>query len=131
LVHAAGGSLNGLYHPVLSDANYVVGAGADTRVLVGGLSEVILALSVVGTAVTLYPVVKRQNHSVALGYVCGRLLEAAVIVVGIISVWAVVTVRQDLAGAAGTGNAALGTVGKSLVAIHDWTFLLGPAWSWA
>ena len=81
----------------------------------------ILAIAVIGTAVTLYPIVKRQNESVALRYVCGRLLEAAIIVAGIISVLSVVMLRHNLAGAGGR------TAAKSLVAFHDWTFLLGPA----
>ncbi|MFF3689918.1 DUF4386 domain-containing protein [Streptomyces sp. NPDC002187] len=115
-----------LYRPVLSDANYVAGAGADSRVLLGGFFEVILVAAVIGTAVTLYPVVKRQNQSVALGYVCGRLLEAAVIIVGTVGVLSVVTLRQDLAGAPGADKASLVAVGGSLVAIHDWTFLIGP-----
>ncbi|MCM0673696.1 DUF4386 domain-containing protein [Micromonospora phytophila] len=115
-----------LYGPVLSDANYIVGAGADDRVLTGGFLELLLVVAVIGTAVTLYPVVKRQHHSIALGYLCSRLLEAAIIVVGILSVLSVVTLRQDLAGAVGTDQASLVTVGTSLVAIHDWTFLFGP-----
>ena len=115
-----------LYQPVLNGANYIVGSGADTRVFFGAFFEVILAIAVIGTGVTLFPILKKQNEGVALGYVCGRLLEAAVIVVGIISILSVVTLRQDLAGTAGTDNAALAAVGKSLVAVHDWTFLLGP-----
>lgn len=115
-----------LYDPVLGHPGYIVGSGADTRVFLGAFSEVILAIAVIGTAVTLYPIVRRQHQSVALGYVCGRLLEAAIIVVGIISVLSVVTLRQDLAGASGRNAAALVTVSKSLVAIHDWTFLFGP-----
>jgi Domain of unknown function (DUF4386) len=116
-----------LYNPILNHPGYIAGPGADTRVFLGALSEVILVIAVIGTAVTLYPIVKRQNESVALGYVCGRLMEAAVIVTGIISVLSVVKLRQDYAGTAGTNAAPLTTVGKSLVAIHDWTFLLGPA----
>jgi hypothetical protein len=117
-----------LYQPVLRDGNYVVGADADNGVLLGGLLELLLVVAVIGTAVTLYPVVKRQNHSIALGYVCGRLLEAAIIVVGAVSVLTVVTLRQDLAGTADTGSAGVAAVEKSLVAIHDWTFLFGPSW---
>lgn len=115
-----------LYQPVLSDANYVIGDGADTRVLAGGLLELVLVAAIVGTGVTLYPIVRSQSHSVALGYLCTRLLEATVILVGVISVLSAVTLRQDLAGAPGTDDAALVTVGKSLVAVHDWTFLIGP-----
>src|SRR5215218_4430576 len=57
-----------LYQPVLRDGNYIVEAAADNRVLLGGLLELLLVVAVIGTAVTLYPVVKRQNHSIALGY---------------------------------------------------------------
>lgn len=117
-----------LYQPVLRDGNYLVGGDADNRVLLGGLLELLLVVTVIGTAVTLYPVVKRQNHSIALGYVCGRLLEAAIIVVGAVSVLTVVTLRQDLAGTADSAGAGVAAVEKSLVAIHDWTFLIGPSW---
>ena len=115
-----------LYAPVLNDPNYIVGAGADTIVKLGAFLEVIIAIAIIGTAVTLFPIVKRQNEGFALGYVAARVLESTVIVVGIISVLSVVTLRQDFAGAAGADAASLTTAGKSLVAIHDWTFLFGP-----
>jgi hypothetical protein len=115
-----------LYGPVLNQSGYVIGTGADTRVLVGGWLEVILALAIVGTAVALFPVVRRHNQGLAIGYVGLRTLEAAVIAVGIVSLLAVVTLRQHDAGAAGTDAAAFVAVGKGLVAVHDWTFLLGP-----
>jgi Domain of unknown function (DUF4386) len=114
-----------LYAPVLNHRRYVVGAGSDTRVLVGGWLEVILALAIVGTAVSLFPVVRRHGEGLAIGYVGLRTLEAAVIAVGIVSLLAVVTLRQQPAGA-GTGATALVAVGQGLVAVHNWTFLLGP-----
>ena len=80
----------------------------------------------IGTAVVLFPVVKRQNESVALGFVGSRVLEAAIIMTGVVSLLAVVTLRQELAGAAGTDEAALLTVGQSLVTVRDWTFVFGP-----
>ena len=86
----------------------------------------ILAITNIGTAVTLFPILKRQNEGFALGYVATRVVECTIIVVGIISVLSVVTLRQDFAGAAGADAASLTTAGKSLVAIHDWTFLFGP-----
>ncbi|MGX1885936.1 DUF4386 domain-containing protein [Streptomyces sp. NPDC055287] len=116
-----------LYGPVLQGADYVVGSGADTRVFLGALFEIALVTAVIGSGVTLFPVIKRQNEGAALAYVCGRLLEAAVIVVGIISVLSVVTLRRDYAADTGGAEAAsLVTAGKTLVAIHDWTFLFGP-----
>ena len=116
-----------LYQPVLADANYVGGAGADGLVALGALSEFILVVAIIGTAVTLYPVVRRQNEAIALGYVGGRVLEAAIITVGMVTVLSVLTLRQDVAAGASTADGSLVAVGKSLVAIHDWTFLLGPS----
>ena len=110
-----------LYQPLLSDPGYVLGTGDDTRVLLGGLLELVLVAAIVGTGVVLYPIVKRQSHSVALGYLSARLMEAAVIIVGIIAVLSVVTLRRDSAG-----DTALVAVAEALVAIHDWTFLFGP-----
>jgi uncharacterized protein DUF4386 len=115
-----------LYDPVLDDPDYIVGAGADTRVQLGAFCEVILAIANIGTAVTLFPILRRQNEAIALGYVATRVVESTIIVVGLVSLLAVVTLRQDLAGAAGSDPAALDAVGRSLVAIHDGTFLLGP-----
>jgi len=115
-----------LYPPVLDDANYILGAGADTGVALGALLEVLLIIANVGTAVALFPILKRQNEGLALGYVTARLVECTFIAIGIVSLLAVVTLRQAFAGAAGGDPSAFVTAGKSLVAIHDWTFLLGP-----
>jgi hypothetical protein len=112
--------------PVLSDPGYIVGSGADTRVLVGGLLDMINALACIATAVVLFRVVKRQSETLALGFVTSRLLEAAIISIGVVSLFAIVTLRQDLAGTAGADDASLVTVGSSLVAVYEWTFLFGP-----
>jgi Domain of unknown function (DUF4386) len=115
-----------LLGPVLDNADYIVSSGADTRVLWGCFLDVVNALACIGTAVALFPVVKRQNEATALGFVTARMLEAAIILIGVVSLLAVVTLRQDLAGAPGTDTASLLTTGRSLVAVRDWTFLLGP-----
>jgi hypothetical protein len=114
------------YTPVLGHPGYITGPGADTRVTLGALLEIVTVIANIGTAVTLFPLLKRQNEGVALGYVAARIVESVVIVVGILSVLAVVTLRQDLAGAAGTDATSLVTAGQSLVAVHDRSFLLGP-----
>jgi len=115
-----------LLDPVLNDADYIVGAGADNRVLLGAFLELLLIIANIGTGVVLFPLLKRQNESLALGFVAARLVECAFIAVGILSVLSVVTLRQDFAGAAGADAASLVIAGKSLVAVKDWTFLLGP-----
>lgn len=115
-----------LYAPVLNHAHYVLAAGVDTRIEVGAFLEVMLAIAGIGTAVTMFPVLKRHNESLALGFIASRVLEATVIVVGIISVLSVVTLRKDFAGVAGADTASLLVAGKSLVTLHKWTFLFGP-----
>jgi hypothetical protein len=117
-----------LYTPVLDDANFILGAGADGGVTVGAFLDMLLIVANVGTAVALFPILKRQNEALALGYVGARLMESTFIAIGIVSVLAVVTLRQDVAGAAGADPGSLVTAGQSLVAVYDWTFLLGPGW---
>ena len=83
--------------------------------------------SQLGTAITLYPVVKRQNEGVALGFVAARVLEAVMIFTGVVSLLSLVTLRQDLGGTAGANAAALVTTGASHVAVYNWTFLLSQS----
>jgi hypothetical protein len=109
-----------LYGPV-HDPKYIVGPGPDTAVIFGGVLEMIVALAGIGTAVTLYPVVKRQNEGVALGFVGARVLEAATIFAGVVYLLSVVTLRQ-----AGAGADALVT-GQALVVLYDRTFLIGQS----
>jgi Domain of unknown function (DUF4386) len=112
-----------LYDPLLNDSNFILSAGTETRIQLGAVLEVGLVISGIATAVVMYPVLKRQSQSIALGYVACRIVESCMIAVGIVSVLSVLTLRDDLAANA----AGLGTVGQSLVAVHDATFLLGPA----
>ncbi|MDP9302429.1 MAG: DUF4386 domain-containing protein, partial [Actinomycetota bacterium] len=117
-----------LYTPVLDHTDYILGAGADNRIALGAFLEMILIVANIGTAVVLFPILRRQNEALSLGYVTARVMESAFIAVGLLSLLAIVTLRQDLAGTAGADAPSLDTVGRSLVAVHDWTFLLGPGW---
>jgi hypothetical protein len=111
------------YVPVLDDPRYILGGGADTSVAFGAFLELILIIANIGTAVVLYPILKRQNEILILGYVTARVMECVFIAVGILSLLTVVALRQEAAGA---DAASLITAGKSLVALHEWTHLLGP-----
>lgn len=114
-----------LYGPVKNHRDWILGSGTSTAVLVGGFLEVIVALACIGTAVTLYPVFKRQNEGVALGFVAARVLEAGMIFAGVVSLLSLVTLRQHLGGAAGADAVPLVTSSASHVAVYNWTFLLG------
>ena len=109
-----------IYGPVKS-ANYILGAGPDTSAIIGGILEIIVALAGIGTAVVLYPVLRKQNESAALGLVASRILESGTIFVGVAFLLSIVTLRQ-----AGAGTDALAT-SHALVALYDRIFLLGQS----
>jgi hypothetical protein len=111
-----------LFDPVRNDLDYITGSGADTQVFLGATMELLLIITNVGTAVVLFPILKRQSEILALGYVTARLVECTFIAVGVLSLLAVVTLRQD----ATADGESLVLAGQSLVAIYDWTFLFGP-----
>jgi hypothetical protein len=113
-------------YPPLFEADYVLGNGAETQVLWGAFSEVILIIANIGTAVVLFPLLKRQHHVLALGFVAARVMESVFIAVGVLSALTVVTLRQDFAATGETDSAAVAAVGDAFVALQEWTFILGP-----
>src|SRR5476651_2323059 len=98
----------------VENPHFIAGTGPDTPALVGALLEIVVALACIGTAAALFPVVKKQNESIALGFVGARVLEAGAIFAGVVTVLALVTLRQE-----GVGTDGLLT-GRALVALHDW-----------
>jgi hypothetical protein len=112
--------------PVLDNPDYVLGSGSDARVITGCLLDVVTALAGVGAAVVLFPVVRRQNRTLALGFVTSRLLEGAIIIIGVVSLLAIVTLRKELAQAPGADTDSLSITAASLVAVRDFTFQIGP-----
>ncbi len=100
--------------------NFIAGPGPDTGVIVGGILELIVALAGIGTAVALFPALKLQNESLALGFFGSRILEAATIFGGVVCLMTMVTLRRS-----GAGAEALLT-GRMLIAMYDW-FHLGQA----
>jgi hypothetical protein len=113
-----------LYETVLRHkVSYIAGAGHDKQVLLGALLELLLIIANIGTAVVIFPIVRRQNEELALGYVTARIVEGTFILVGILSMVTIVTLRNHVVGPAES------TVAYTLAAIKDWTFLLVPAGS--
>ena len=112
-----------LYQPVLDDpVGYVANGGSDSQIYFGAFLELLLIIANIGTAVVIYPLLKRQNHMLSLGYVTARLVECTFILVGILAVLSIVTLSNENAGA------NEGTIAYTLAALKDWTFLLGPGW---
>ncbi|HEY6743206.1 MAG TPA: DUF4386 domain-containing protein [Lapillicoccus sp.] len=116
-----------LFADVIDDpTGYIGNPGSNAALQWGSVLEVMTAASGVATAVLLYPVTRRVSRSAAIGFVTSRVVEAALILVGVVSILSVVTLQQHFAGATGAEAQALGVTGESLVAMRQWTFLLGP-----
>jgi hypothetical protein len=109
-----------LYGPI-HEQNYITGHGNNTAVTIGGLLEITVALAGIATAIVLYPVLKKQDESLALGLVASRVLEAATIFLGVAFLLTVVTLQE-----AGAGKDALVT-GRALISLYDRIFLLGQS----
>src|SRR5919106_3126980 len=109
------------FQPVLDDpAGYVANGGSDNRIFFGALLELLLIITNIGTAVVIYPILRRQNHILALGYVTARIVESTFILAGILAVVSIVTLSQQDAG----GDE--GAIAYTLAAFKDWTLILGP-----
>ncbi|MBK8502878.1 MAG: DUF4386 domain-containing protein [Saprospiraceae bacterium] len=107
-----------IYGP-LRHSDYILGSGPDSPVIIGGILEIIVALTGIGSAVALYTVLKRQNEGVALALVASRVLEASTIFVGVMLILSVVILRQQSAGAEALVTSHI------LVTMYDRMFLLG------
>lgn len=112
-----------LYGPIIDNPSYITGPGADSRVLFGAFLEVFLIVTNLGTALVLFPILRRQNETISLAFIAARIMESVFIAIGIVALLVVVTLRQDAAGA---DSGSLLAIGKALVAINRWTFVLGP-----
>lgn len=117
-----------LYGPILNGPDYLMkGAEHKNQVILGAMMELLLVCSAIGTAVGLFPYLRKYNESIALGYLCFRFLEAVLITIGIVSVLSLLTLSQKFVAAAAPNASAFQASGTLLIAIHDWTFLLGPS----
>jgi hypothetical protein len=107
-----------------TEPGYVAGAGSDTLVALGAVFELVNVIAAFGCAIALFSVVRRVHEGLAVGYLATRLFEAATITIGVVSIMAVVSLRQQ--GAA-TGTAAeLSPIGDALTSIRNWAMMVGP-----
>jgi len=116
-----------LYDPIINGSEYLIeGSAHANQVTLGALLELVLVISVVGTATTMYPILRKYNETIALWHVYFRFLEAVIITVGIISVLTLLTLSQNFVATGGEDPTGYQASGIILIAIHDWTFMLGP-----
>lgn len=125
---AAASSIIGLilYKPILGSDYLYRGSEHANQVILGAVMELILVVSAIGTATTMFPILRRYNETIALWHICFRFLEAIIITVGVISLLSLVTLSREFVAAGAADSPFFQASGISLKALHDWTFLLGP-----
>ena len=117
-----------LYKPVKDDAGaFVLGRRQHRRVAVGRSVRGHRRPGRHQHRRSAVPVTKRVSQTAALGFVAARLVETCLIFVSVVSLLTIMTLRNDVAGTAGTDSASLVTMSHSLVATYNWTFLLSQS----
>lgn len=116
-----------LYDPVLTSTNFIDAANSNfVPIVFGAINELILAVSAIGTAIVLYPYLKKYSESIGLGYLSFRLLEVVFIAIGTVSVLAALSVSQHYANGAIADKTMAAAIGLTFKAIHKWVFIMGP-----
>jgi hypothetical protein len=116
-----------LYDPLLTTTDYLdLGAANASQIVSGAISELILVVANCGTAIMLYPYLKLYNQRLAHGYYTFRVMEAVCILIGLVSVLALLTLSQSYTSTANPDTTVYNAIGTVAKAFHDWTFILGP-----
>lgn len=116
-----------LYSAAKTNTDFILGSGEASPVQWGAVLEIIVGLAGIGTAIALYPVVRRQNQTLAIGFVSARILEASMIFLGVASILTLVTLQQDLGAVAGADSSALVVAGASQASMYQWAFTVGQS----
>jgi hypothetical protein len=107
-----------LYHEI-HQPNFILSSAPSNDVVLGGILELLMALACIGTALAFYPVLKKQNEMLALGFVAARILEATLIFAGVASLLTVLNLR-------GLGAEAQ-VMSRGLVMFYDRLFLISQS----
>jgi hypothetical protein len=109
-----------------SDMHFVAGDASAASIKWGAVLEFGLIVTQIGTAVVVYPLLRRQSEILSIGFVTARVTESVFAAIGLISMLSVVSVIEALDGASGTAATVLATQGNSLVHTYEWAFEWGP-----
>ena len=112
-----------LVGPAISDPNYIAGAGADQRVALGAIFELLNVFGLIGCGIALFSVIRKAHEGLAIGYLATRLFEGAIITMGVVSLLAVTSLHQNATSAGDA--AALVPVGRALVDVRTWATVIG------
>jgi Domain of unknown function (DUF4386) len=116
-----------LYDPVLNNPAYIIGSRlSNTQIYWGAFLEIITAFSVIGITISLFPILKKINLTLSVGHICFRLLEATIIIFGILCMISIVSLNQEYLKVVNPNKENYLSASKLLIAIKNWSFLFGP-----
>ncbi len=115
-----------LLDPILGDSDYLTKVSANKNLLViGALLVLIDAVAVAGIAIVIYPVLKKHNEALALGYVSARIGESVLFSVNVIATLTLLILSQEFVKAGAPDTSYYQTLGTVLLAAGNWAYLLG------
>jgi hypothetical protein len=112
-----------LVGPALNDPNYILGAGADQQIGLGGILELVNVFGLIGCGIAFFSVVRRVHEGLAVGYLATRLFEGAIITISVVGLLSIMTLHQQVA--AGADGETLVPVAAALVAVRNWAIVIG------
>jgi len=119
----AGGLRFFLLDPILDAPDYLINVSAnENRVIVGALSFFVLAVALAGIAIVIYPILRKQNEALALGYVGARIVEGVLFIVAILTILALLTLSQEFAKAGAPDASYYQTLGDLLLAVRYYAY---------
>jgi hypothetical protein len=112
--------------PILDAPDYLIKVSAnENQVIIGALFKLIMAVACAGIAIWLYPILKKHNEALALGYVGARIIEGVLYIVAVISLLSLLTLSQEFVKAGAPDASHFQALGTLLLAASDWAFMLG------
>ena len=109
-----------------SDMRFVAGDASSASLKWGAVLEFGLIVTQIGSAIVIYPLIRRQSETVSLSYVAARIVESVFAAIGLISIITLVSLADALVGASGPEATALTVQGDTLAQVYDWAFRWGP-----
>ncbi len=115
-----------LLDPILGGSDYLTSASEnENQVIIGAFLVLIDSVAVAGIGIVIYPVLKKYNEALALGYAGARIVEGVLFIVNVITILTLLTLSQEFVKAGALDASCYQTFGTILLAAGDWTFLLG------
>jgi hypothetical protein len=92
--------------------------------MIGVLFMLIAATSIAGIPIVMFPILRKHNESLALGYVGARIFEAFFFVVFAILLTIILSLSQEFVNAVDPVASYFQTTGTLLIAVNDWSAIL-------